>query len=182
MYLELLQAVLAATLFILIRYYTCRKKHAHIIFGVLCVVYTACVVYFTMIRGGRLDLTGFNATWPLPFWKAIQYCQYGLTTNRSVLNVILFIPLGYLLSDVLTLKSGKRIRWWQIALCGFAGSLAIETTQLVFHRGVFELDDLIKNTMGAAVGYAVWRGLERLRKKPDKKPTVKNKERNNADD
>lgn len=36
-------------------------------------------------------------------------------------------------------------------------SLAVETIQLVFDVGVFDVDDLILNTVGTIVGYALFR-------------------------
>ena len=46
-------------------------------------------------------------------------------------------------------------------LAGFFTSLLIEVGQLMLRRGAFELDDLVKNTMGAVVGWMVWRTLDR---------------------
>ena len=37
-------------------------------------------------------------------------------------------------------------------LCGFVLSLLIELTQLVTHLGMFDLDDLMNNSLGAFLG------------------------------
>ena len=38
-------------------------------------------------------------------------------------------------------------------LCGFVLSLSIELTQLVTHLGMFDLDDLMNNSLGAFLGW-----------------------------
>ena len=69
-----------------------------------------------------------------------------------VFNVLLFVPLGYLLpAAFLPLR-----RWWKVMLLGFAFSLLIETTQLITHLGWFDATDLIHNTIGAIIGYGLY--------------------------
>ncbi|MBO4847824.1 MAG: VanZ family protein [Clostridia bacterium] len=63
-------------------------------------------------------------------------------------NIIWFLPAGFM------------VRLWggrlpQALLAGFLLSLVIETAQFVLGCGVSELDDLILNTLGAAIGYGV---------------------------
>ena len=84
------------------------KKYESVMIGILSIAFLAGVIYFTMIKGGRTELTGVSIKLPMPFWKAIQRHRYGLTTNRSALKVILFIPNGYKFSRVIMLKRGKK--------------------------------------------------------------------------
>lgn len=72
-----------------------------------------------------------------------------------VLNVALFVPLGLLVPLV---SRGCTMR--HAVATGFLVSLGIETAQLVGSLTVspgriFDVDDLIGNTLGAAAGYAV---------------------------
>ncbi len=138
------------------------KPKEKVISTILFVVAIASILYFTMIRGARAGKGGISFSFPFPFYKAIKSGRYGLTTNRSVLNMLLFIPFGYLGTQLLTL-SDKKNYLWIIAIYGFLTSFLIETCQLVFNRGVFELDDLIKNTMGAAMGWMIWKLMNRKR-------------------
>ena len=64
------------------------------------------------------------------------------------LNILLFVPFGYLLP----LLWRRADRWWKVVLCGFVLSLLIELTQLVTHLGMFDLDDLMNNSLGAFLG------------------------------
>ena len=129
---------------------------------ILFAVAFASILYFTMIRGARGVKGGISFSFPFPFYKAIKTGHYGLTTNRSVLNMLLFIPFGYLGTQLLTL-SDKKNYLWIIAIYGFLTSFIIETSQLLFNRGVFEPDDLIKNTVGAAIGGMIWKLMNRKR-------------------
>ncbi|GAA2787527.1 VanZ family protein [Saccharopolyspora taberi] len=72
------------------------------------------------------------------------------------LNIVLFVPLGVLLRRMF----GLRMRG--VLLCGFGTSLVIELTQLTgvwFYYPcpyrLFDVDDLIANTAGAAIGRLV---------------------------
>ena len=58
---------------------------------------------------------------------------------------------------MIVVKKKSMTVWWKIILFGFLSSLLIESCQFMFHRGVFELDDLLKNTKGTAVGWLIWK-------------------------
>ena len=130
---------------------------------IILMLYGTGVLYFTMFRGSRANVGGVNFRMPLPFSKAIQTRHYGVTTNRSVLNVLLFTPFGYLLPPCVSLSGPTaKIKGWQVVGAGFALSFLIEICQLLFHRGVLELDDLVKNTLGASLGWLIWSALDRI--------------------
>ncbi len=157
MYTLLFRSILAAIAAIAFAYLFRKQR---IVFCFALFFYIAAVVYFVAVRGERTGLSGVNLSFPLPFYIAIRDHHYGLTTNRSVLNVILFLPFGYMVPQMFLLFRRKRIKWWHVLLLGTAFSLLIETCQTVLRFGVFDVDDLIKNTMGAVIGYCIWRLLK----------------------
>ena len=65
-------------------------------------------------------------------------------------NVVLFMPYGFLAS----IHSRSKAKW-TVFLSGSLLSVAIELTQLFTHRGLFEYDDIVHNTLGTAVGIAL---------------------------
>lgn len=71
------------------------------------------------------------------------------TCSSLILNVLLFVPLGYLLP----LNSERCRKRWKVLLAGMAFSLCIETTQYITHLGWFDISDPIYNGLGAWVGY-----------------------------
>ncbi|MEA5015875.1 MAG: VanZ family protein [Candidatus Limiplasma sp.] len=102
-----------------------------------------------------------------------------LITNSSLLkeillNILLYIPLGYLLPFTWPSLAGKRQRalvpsgWlrrafrllagipWKVALIGMLASVLTEVTQLVFHLGLFEFDDILNNTLGCMIGLGMY--------------------------
>lgn len=60
--------------------------------------------------------------------------------NNIIQNILLFIPLGFLIG-------GKRG-----IIAGVLLSIGIELTQFIFRLGYCELDDVLNNTIGAAIG------------------------------
>lgn len=93
------------------------------------------------------------------------------TTLQIVFNVVFFVPLGFLL--------GHRWRKGLAAtlLLGLGLSLLIETTQGTGVWGLFpcpyrvaEVDDLITNTTGAAVGWFIAHAFRRRLPDPDPPP------------
>jgi len=65
------------------------------------------------------------------------------------LNVLLFIPLGFL-CPVMSYRH-RRLR--RMVVLGFGFSLAIEISQLFTRHRVSDINDLIANTLGAVIGY-----------------------------
>lgn len=85
------------------------------------------------------------------FVKDVQDGRIRITGN-FIGNIILFIPIGVLFP--LTGDEHKCVKTGFIALCF---SIIIEIIQMVSHRGYFEIDDLILNTLGAVMGYGIYR-------------------------
>lgn len=75
----------------------------------------------------------------------------------TILNVILFIPLGFFLP----LLYKKYCRISNIALTGFLFSLSIEIVQM-FGRGSTDINDLITNTVGTGLGYFIYKSFVKL--------------------
>lgn len=99
--------------------------------------------------------------WPLFLYGSINampfYEYFRLLLNQRYLyvvylfigNIVSFIPFGFLLPIV----AGRPKKLPVMMLCGFGLSLAVEVCQYVFGTGVSELDDLVLNTLGTAVGF-----------------------------
>lgn len=68
-------------------------------------------------------------------------------------NIIGFMPFGFLLPII----SDRAKSWFLTFLCSFTFSLLVETVQLIWRVGSFDVDDLLLNTLGGVIGYAVYR-------------------------
>ena len=85
-------------------------------------------------------------------------------------NIGWFVPLGFLLPILLPLP---RQRLLTLCAIGFFLSLTIETVQYFTHQGVAEIDDLMLNTFGTALGYGFFlcaRRIRQLKTKPTSQP------------
>ncbi|PGX01076.1 VanZ family protein [Bacillus sp. AFS033286] len=95
----------------------------------------------TWIRVSQINLTLFDTA--------------GSTTY--LLNIVLFMPFGFLLPTI-----WPHFRKMKNTLCaGFLFSLAIELSQLLNNR-ITDIDDLFTNTLGAMVGYVLYRVLFKM--------------------
>ena len=66
-------------------------------------------------------------------------------------NVVMLMPYGFLASFISKSKAK-----WSVLLSGFMLSVGIELTQLFTHRGLFEYDDILHNTLGTVIGIALF--------------------------
>lgn len=110
--------------------------------------FTCCILFVTLIYRetglGRQIL-------PVPFWSFREWIGGSLDTGfHVVLNILLFMPFGYLLASLFGGRMGLSV------LLSLACSLLVETAQYLSCRGVFDADDLITNTLGGALGAAAW--------------------------
>ena len=77
----------------------------------------------------------------------------------------ILVFLAVVVIGLLVARLWKRAdRWWRVVLCGFVLSLLIELTQLVTHLGMFDLDDLMNNSLGAFLGWGCF--CPALRREP----------------
>ena len=65
-------------------------------------------------------------------------------------NIILFVPFG-LLGSIVCQKRNKL----PVLGIGILFSIVIELSQLISHRGLFDFDDIIHNTVGTLVGIVI---------------------------
>lgn len=86
-----------------------------------------------------------------PFWSyfAIKEGEEYLLV-QNIMNVVIFIPIGFLLGC-----GFPKLPWWKVIGTGFLFSLTIETLQFTFKREFCELDDVIHNTLGCAIGVGI---------------------------
>lgn len=89
----------------------------------------------------NLDLFGTLA-------RRLQF--YSSNSYEVLLNVLLFVPIGFLLIAAVGWGRGKTV------LVGLALSVTIELLQLALSRGTCELSDVFTNTAGMLLGYSLF--------------------------
>lgn len=91
----------------------------------------------------------------IPFWSYLAIWEGDdMCLVEVLLNVVLFIPVGFLACGFRRMN-----RWWKVALGGVIISCTIEGLQLWLQKGLCELDDVFHNTLGAIVGYVLYKWI-----------------------
>ena len=75
----------------------------------------------------------------------------GIYSIYPIENILLFIPMGFLLAISHNKFSHSD---WCISM-GFFLSVTIEVLQFIYKRGYFEIDDILMNTVGTAIGLGI---------------------------
>ena len=101
------------------------------------------------------------------FWALQELAVGGLEGVKGIVwyleNILLFMPFGFFLSAI------NECRWKKVVLSGFAVSAVIEITQYITARGLTELDDMTANTIGAGIGFLLWKVVTRMMDSQKKK-------------
>lgn len=98
----------------------------------------------------------------MPFWGYKLPMKFfpKQIIKQIIMNILMLMPIGMVFSIVINKKS-----FAVTVMSAFLCSLSIELLQLLMHRGYFEFDDLMHNTLGAALGWLIVFLLTKLRSK-----------------
>lgn len=97
-----------------------------------------------------------------PFWeyaKVISNDRRSFYIGQIIGNVLLLMPLGFLVSFLPKLQN---VKLKKVLLCAMCFSIFIELTQFITGRGLMEFDDVFNNTVGAVFGYGMFKLINRL--------------------
>lgn len=125
-----------------------------VIWGIVLSLYLALLISGTILNRSMRDEYSVQLS---PFWsyrELLKERDINLAI-QIVNNILMFVPWGILFPTVF--KSMQKV-WCNIG-SAFLFSFALETIQLIFKCGLFEIDDMFNNTLGAVVGYGIWRGV-----------------------
>jgi len=113
-----------------------------------------CFVLFVLVTTN--DFTSYSNNF-IPFKEILRYSNIhdSLFIWNVQGNIILFMPFGFIIADLINLKSGKHNIWLTI-LVALITSFSIESIQMFIGRS-FDIDDIILNIFGATIGYLIFR-------------------------
>ena len=140
----------------------CAQRSGHTVTGLLpglvFAAYLFAVLYVTGI-GTVYELgRALDGSDPIFNHNEINFIPFSSGVSLgTALNVVLFVPLGFLLPAIW--RRGARLA--PVAGFGFLLSLSIELLQLLNFRTT-DVDDLLMNTLGTIVGYGVFKLWERI--------------------
>ena len=130
-----------------------KRKNFKTILFLLFLVYIGFIFWITIISREK----GVRPLMLTPFWeyaKVVNNDQRVFFIRQIVGNIVLFIPLGVMLPLLPNLKNIKCIN---VTICGFGLSVLIELTQYITAKGWVEFDDVFNNTVGAMIGYGLYK-------------------------
>lgn len=118
------------------------NKNVYVLLCSIFMVYVAFLFFFALVH--RIWVGDISVRTEL-FWG------YNNPTDQiiwdNVINICIFIPIGLLVAVLcdryVILKS---------MLVGLFISETIESCQLIFKRGTFDVDDIFNNVLGALIG------------------------------
>lgn len=144
------------------------EKKERNVYKVIFFIYVIVLIKVIIFKYPFAELKQIADTWEkgviLEGWdtanftllKTIKmYIRYSYKLNsfeNLVGNVAAFIPFGYLLPCLS--KAARNVL--VLLLNAFFFVLAIELFQLVSAFGVFDVDDILLNCMGALIGYLIY--------------------------
>ena len=118
--------------------------------GILLVAWVALVVATTVIfrescAEQRIQLEPFRS-----YWDFGEHSYFMECFAANVLNVVLFVPVGFLAGCWLRGMTLKKV-----LQLGGGFSVFIELLQFTFQKGFCEMDDVIHNVLGCLIGYGL---------------------------
>ena len=137
-----------------------NKKWIYRICRVVYLLYVAGIIYALFFserygRNARYETMQYNL---VPFEEIQRYIMnlecftFELFVANIAGNICMFIPFGALLF----VWKEKPVTFLNVTFYSLFLSLSIELIQLVTRVGVFDVDDILMNTVGGMIGYFVY--------------------------
>lgn len=124
-----------------------------------------CFALFKLVT--TTDFSSYSHNFTL-FKEIMRYQTDSMLFFRNVIgNILLFVPFGYLITDMIHEKANK-CNIFITTFIVIVTSLAIEVIQMFIGRS-FDIDDILLNAIGGIVGYISYKLIHLLFKiLPDK--------------
>lgn len=119
------------------------RKHQKALYSALLTVYAIAVFCGAVVFRAPLDRREVKTEW---FW-GYKMSDPAILYGDNLYNILLFLPVGCLVG----LIAPKHKVLWAMFV-GLFVSETIECSQLIWQRGVFDVDDILNNVAGALLG------------------------------
>lgn len=159
------------------------KRYEKTILSIAWVIYIGLILAMTIppifITSKKMtfgEMMVYSRPWNLMPFSLIPQQFMNMMAGQSgairqfLGNIILFIPAGFLPPMIFP----SMRRWYGAIVPGFLWSLFIELSQLILHLAnmgnrSFDTDDLILNTLGALIGFILFKSFFAKRKRRRKR-------------
>jgi len=136
------------------------KNKGTIIAIILTIAYTVLLLKLIVFKY-PVGYTVVGEVNLIPFKTTLMYLSgqptWTVALNNLVGNIALFVPLGMLLAFI----PKRSLKSVVIIAASLGIGVAMEVTQALLHAGVFDIDDILLNALGVAIGYLLIKGTIR---------------------
>ncbi len=131
------------------------KAKSTVLIAILFTVYLAALMKLLVFKYPSTIVFEIASGNYIPFKTILNYLSGEPTWTIAIRNlggnIILFIPVGFFVSLL------RRSSTWKFALvAALIISTAPEVIQGIFRVGVFDIDDILLNVLGAVIGYVIF--------------------------
>ncbi|WP_079509315.1 VanZ family protein [Mesobacillus jeotgali] len=128
---------------------------------ILYIILAALLLFLSPYRqaANEINSTGTNPYNLIPFKTITDYIKASSHINQSIWilnlfgNVLAFLPLGLFLPWLFE----RFIGFWRTTSIVLLATSLVEILQFLTRVGSFDIDDIILNTLGGAIGYLFFR-------------------------
>ena len=137
------------------------KANKTSVYIAILIVYVAVLLCVTLLTREYTGKFLIRTEW---FW-GYRSDNPRILYGDNLINILLFIPVGCLVGLI-----ASKHKLLAAVLTGLFLSETIECSQLIWHRGSFDVDDLFNNTVGAFLGSLIIMLTVWIRKKKKRLP------------
>lgn len=135
------------------------KWNKEVVSIAILVIYVVATLCITLFKREPLDYDSIRTEW---FW-GYKTDNPKIFYGDNIYNILLFLPIGCMVGLI-----APKHKLLAAVLVGLFLSETIECSQLIWHRGTFDVDDLFNNTIGVLLGGLIMVLTLWIRKKRNK--------------
>lgn len=109
-----------------------------------------------VIIGGLINIIPLKST--LMYMTDFDHYNLDIILMNTIGNIVIFIPFGFLMPLLFRKINDVKLSCKLFVKCIFL----IELLQLLTLTGVFDIDDIILNTIGALIGYGIYAFMKKV--------------------
>ncbi len=130
-----------------------RGKRISAIYHIATILFAVYIIAVFYVTGSGTFYEGMRRQFEIN-WMEVNMVPFSndIDLRGYLLNILMFVPFGFLVPFIWR----KRDRFMRVLFSGFLFSLLIEVSQL-FNNRATDVDDLIMNTVGAIVGFGLFK-------------------------
>ncbi|WP_312822139.1 VanZ family protein [Epilithonimonas sp.] len=129
------------------------------LYKILIPFYTLFLLYLMFFGFGRSQYD-INIVRLIPMFSTVGFVKQTILWKTIIVNIfgniLMFVPFGFL-----GIVFPKLNQFWILILDFLFAIILIESLQYFTRLGVFDIDDVILNTVGVAIGFWIYQLFEK---------------------